>query len=117
MKRKLSNREYMVHIMEEDRVITIAGIRANNRNVDGNFNVRVGVSIASPLDDFEHTVGFDKALGRAEAKNMKVKIDSPDIMKEVLLNIGQRVVDRIDLGERPYRVIPIYNIPALYFKK
>lgn len=117
MKRKLNRREHMVHIMEDDRVITIAGIRANNRNVDGNFNVRVGVSIASPMDEFEHSVGFDKALGRAEAKNMRVKIDSPDIMKQVLLNIGQRVVSRIDNDVRPFKVVPSYEIPALYFKK
>ena len=117
MKRKLSSRESMVHIMEDDRVITIAGIRAKNRNIDGNFNVRVGVSIASPLDEFEHSVGFDKALGRAEGKQMKIKVSSLEIMQDALLNIGKRVVDRICLGERPYKVVPSYDIPALYFKK
>lgn len=116
--RKLESREAMVHIMEGDRVITIAGIRASHRNVKGDYNVRLGVAITSPDDEFEYETGFNKALGRANARGgMKCSVTDKVIMNEALLFIGQKISKRIKEDVRPFLAIPSYEIPSIFRRK
>lgn len=115
---KLESREAMVHIMEDDRVITIAGIRASHRNVRGDYNVRIGVAITSPEDHFEYETGFNKALGRADKRGgMKCSVDDKAIMNEALLFIGQKVSKRIQENKRPFLEVPSYEIPPRFNKR
>ena len=102
---KLESREAMVHIMEDDRVITIAGIRASHRNVRGDYNVRIGVAITSPEDHFEYETGF------------KCSVDDKAIMNEALLFIGQKVSKRIQENKRPFLEVPSYEIPPRFNKR
>lgn len=112
--RQLSKREHLIHLVQNGtgRIITVAGVIAKNKNSRGMFNLRMGVAIKSPEDEFASHVGHDKAIGRAVRKDMKIMVANEAMVENVLLGIGKRIEERVLTGQRPYVQIENYNLPA-----